>query len=244
MHPPTTEKINIAIDGHSGCGKSTLAKDLAHCLNYIYLDSGAMYRAVTLFFQNSRLDYLNADQLHSGLQVINITFDQSNSQPRMLLNGKDVEEEIRSQIVNEEVSQIARISAIRRFLVEKQQRIAQEKGVIMEGRDIGTVVLPKAEYKLFLTAEIETRVRRRYEQLLANRRKADIDAIRKNLIERDRIDSNREDSPLKKAEDAIILDNTNLSRKQQLEWVLNDVIKRFDFIELNENCSLPKAERK
>ncbi|TVR83651.1 MAG: (d)CMP kinase [Saprospirales bacterium] len=243
MHPTATEKINIAIDGYSGCGKSTLAKDLARCLNYIYLDSGAMYRAVTLFFQHSHLDYLRADELEQGLKDINITFDHSGEQPQMLLNGENVEKQIRSQTVNEEVSQIARVSVIRRFLVEKQKRIARNKGVIMEGRDIGTVVLPSAEYKLFLTAETETRVNRRYEQLMESDGKVDIDSIRKNLIERDRIDSSRKDSPLRKAADAIVLDNTNLSREQQLLWVVEDILRHFNFIQLNKDCLLSKASR-
>ncbi len=242
MQSKPAHKINIAIDGYSGCGKSTLAKDLAECLNYIYLDSGAMYRAVTLYFLQENIDYSDASQLSSALQNIRISFDQSGRNPVLLLNGEPVESELRSVEVNSEVSQIAKISEIRRFLVEKQQRIAQKKGVIMEGRDIGTVVLPEAEYKLFLTADTDTRTERRFQQLKDAGTPVDWGKIRENLIERDRIDSSRKDSPLRKAEDANTLDNTNLSRKSQLIKVLKELKEEFPGIHIPCESSLSRSK--
>ncbi len=242
MQSKPAHKINIAIDGYSGCGKSTLAKDLAECLNYIYLDSGAMYRAVTLYFLREKIDYTDAVDMKSALGNIRISFDQSDKNPVLLLNGEPVENELRSVEVNSEVSQIAKISEIRRFLVEKQQRIAQEKGVIMEGRDIGTVVLPEAEYKLFLTADTDTRTERRFQQLKEAGTPVDWNKIRENLIERDRIDSSRKDSPLRKAEDAKTLDNTNLSRKGQLIQVLKELKEEFPGINITCESSLSSSK--
>jgi CMP/dCMP kinase len=242
MHSRPFQKINIAIDGYSGCGKSTLARDLANCLNYIYLDSGAMYRAVTLYFLREGLDYSNPDVLKKALKNIRISFDQSGGNPVLLLNGKAVDRDIRSVEVNSEVSQIAKISKIRRFLVEKQQRIAESKGVIMEGRDIGTVVLPKAEYKLFLTADTDTRTERRYQQLKEAGSEVEREKIRANLRERDQIDSNRKDSPLRRAKDARRLDNTRLSRKGQLIEVLRDIKGRFPFLEMK--CEIEDSQPK
>lgn len=230
MDKHSTDKINIAIDGYSACGKSTLAIDLAECLKYIYLDSGAMYRAVTLYFQKKGLNYLDSNDLDKGLESIEIGFDRSEGDAIIVLNGEDVSKEIRSLKVTDEVSQIAKISEIRRFLVAKQQRIAENKGVIMEGRDIGTVVLPRAEFKIFLTAESSTRVNRRYLQLKQAGIKASRESIKKNLEERDRIDSNRKDSPLKCAEDAMVIDNTHMSTKDQLFFVLKELAKRFPLI--------------
>lgn len=224
-------RINIAIDGYSGCGKSTLAKEIADCLHYVYLDSGAMYRAVTYYIQENKIDYLKEDQLLKALEKINIRFDRKNGESLIFLNEVNVSKQIRTLKVSNEVSKTAALSPIRRFLVAKQKKLADKKGVIMEGRDIGTVVLPDAEYKLFLTAQTEVRVERRYRQLKESGSKASRESIRKNLEHRDFIDSSRKDSPLKCADDALILDNTNFTREEQLQFVLNDIEKKFPFIE-------------
>lgn len=230
MHISTEKKINIAIDGYSGCGKSTLAKDIADCLHYVYLDSGAMYRALTYFFQQNNIDYLNDQLLEKVLADIDIRFSRKNKDAILLLNGADISREIRTLKVSNEVSQTAQISRIRRFLVAKQKKLAAKKGVIMEGRDIGTVVLPEAEYKIFLTADTDIRVARRYQQLIQTGSKVSREKIRMNLEKRDLIDSTREDSPLKCADDALILDNTNLSREEQLSFVMKAIHKKFPWI--------------
>jgi len=230
MHHSSLHKINIAIDGYSGCGKSTLAKELADCLHYVYLDSGAMYRAVTLYLQENKIDYHQEDELKKALEKINIRFDRKNGDSLVFLNEIDVSRKIRNLAVSNEVSNTAKISMIRRFLVAKQKRLAVGKGVIMEGRDIGTVVLPLAEYKIFLTAETAIRVERRYSQLRDSGSKVNKESIRKNLEQRDLIDSTREDSPLKCADDALILDNTNLSREEQLQFVIKDIQEKFPHI--------------
>nr|MBS0037934.1 (d)CMP kinase [Saprospiraceae bacterium] len=227
MFKKPATKINIAIDGYSGCGKSTLAIDLAECLRYIYLDSGAMYRAVTLFFQQTHWDYRNPQQLQSALSEISIRFERNHQSAILLLNDRDVSSEIRNMKVTAQVSEIAKISAIRKFLVAKQKKSAAKKGVIMEGRDIGTVVLPNAEYKLFLTADTEVRVERRFLQLQQMGQIVDRGEIRKNLEDRDRIDSTREDSPLKCAEDSLILDTSNMDTLEQRNFVLRDLEKKF-----------------
>ena len=227
MSENTHSKINIAIDGYSGCGKSTLARDLAECLKYNYLDSGSMYRAVTFFFQNSHWDYNQPDQLKKALSEINISFKRVNNHSLLFLNDRDVSAEIRSMKVTSEVSQIAKISEIRKFLVYKQQKASVEKGVIMEGRDIGTVVLPQAEYKLFLTADTDIRVERRYLQLLEGGQKVLKEDIQHNLEERDRIDSTRADSPLMCADDALILDTSFMDTTEQRNYVLRDIGKKF-----------------
>ncbi|TVQ44700.1 MAG: (d)CMP kinase [Saprospirales bacterium] len=224
------KRINIAIDGYSGCGKSTLAKEIADCLHYIYLDSGAMYRAVTHYFQENKIDYLQEDQLLKALENINIRFERKNVESLIFLNNENISKQIRTLKVSNEVSKTAALSPIRRFLVAKQKKLAINKGVIMEGRDIGTVVLPDAEYKLFLTAQTEVRVERRFRQLKESGSKVSKESIRKNLEQRDFIDSSRKDSPLKCADDALILDNTNFTREEQLNFVLNDLRKKFPFI--------------
>lgn len=230
MPEATDKKINIAIDGYSGCGKSTLAKELADCLHYVYLDSGAMYRAVTFYFQENHIDYENEDKLLKALEQINIRFDRKNGESLIFLNEVDVSRQIRTLRVSNEVSKTAAISPIRRFLVAKQKKLAVKKGVIMEGRDIGTVVLPEAEYKLFITAQTDIRVERRYRQLKESGSTVSLESIRKNLEERDFIDSTRKDSPLLCADDAIILDNSHFTREEQLNFVIQDIRKKFPFI--------------
>lgn len=215
------KKINIAIDGHSSCGKSTLAKALAAKLHYLYIDSGAMYRAVTLYFLNKGTDINNAEVVKAHLEEITISFKNHNGENRTLLNDADVSEEIRSMAINNFVSPVAAISSVRKKLVHQQQIIGSKKGVVMDGRDIGTVVFPDAEIKIFLTANIETRAQRRFDELRRKGNAVSLEEIKHNLAERDRIDSNRLDSPLKQAQDAILLDNSNLTPIEQCLFVYN-----------------------
>ncbi len=215
------KKINIAIDGHSSCGKSTLAKALAAKLHYLYIDSGAMYRAVTLYFLNKGTDINNAEAVKAHLEEITISFKNLNGENRTLLNDADVSEEIRSMAINNFVSPVAAISSVRKKLVHQQQIIGSKKGVVMDGRDIGTVVFPDAELKIFLTANIETRAQRRFDELRRKGNAVSLEEIKQNLSERDRIDSNRIDSPLKQANDAILLDNSNLTPIEQCLFVYN-----------------------
>ncbi len=215
------QKITIAIDGWSSCGKSTLAKDLAKALNYIYVDSGAMYRGVTLFAMRSgwiNNDEIDELQLKTALDQIKIAFTLNQSgNPELLLNDENVEDEIRSLEVSQQVSKVAAIKEVRNFLVDQQRRMGQSGGVVMDGRDIGSVVFPNAELKLFVTAEPEVRAKRRYHELKEKgQRVAEQDVI-DNINERDHLDANRSESPLIQTEDAVVVDNTNLDREEQLE---------------------------
>jgi len=214
------KKIIIAIDGHSSCGKSTLAKDLSKKLNYVYIDTGAMYRAVTLYFIQNKIELDQADAIELALKSIKIHFENKNGQNRTFLDGKDVEADIREMYVSKLVSPVATISTVRRAMVWQQQEMSKAKGVILDGRDIGTVVFPHAELKLFVTADIQTRAERRYAELQQKQLVGSLEEIKANLAERDHIDSNRADSPLKQAEDAILIDNTNLNREEQLAMIL------------------------
>lgn len=219
------EKITIAIDGYSSCGKSTLARDLAQYLAYIYIDSGAMYRAVTLYAlqnNNSTNDDVNTETVISILNKINLTFELNpqTSKPELFLNDKSVSNEIRSPRVSSVVSKISAIKEVRQKLVKEQRKIGTQGGIVMEGRDIGSVVFPHAELKLFITADTETRVNRRYEELVKSGVMISREDVKSNLLERDRIDSTRKESPLTKTADAIELDNTNLTREEQLHQVL------------------------
>ncbi len=212
----------IAIDGYSSCGKSTLARALAKQLGYIYVDSGAMYRAATLYFLRKKVDWNDPTAVAQALQHIAIRFKHIPEEGRThtLLNGEDVEEEIREMDVSRAVSPVATISAVRRAMVEQQRALGQEANVVMDGRDIGTVVFPNADLKIFLTADTNERVRRRYQELIANGKEVTQDDIRQNLLERDRIDSSRADSPLRRADDAILLNNTHLTEAEQLQKVM------------------------
>ncbi len=216
----STYKITIAIDGRSSCGKSTLAKALAAALGYAYVDSGAMYRAVTLFLLENDIDPRQPDAVGAALPGISIGFRRDAQGNRTLLNGRDVEEQIREMPVSQKVSHVAAIPAVRRAMVSLQQEMGKEKGIVMDGRDIGTVVFPEAELKIFLTASAEERTRRRYAELAAKGKETPVEAVRRNLEERDHIDSTRADSPLRKAEDAVVLDNTHLTPDEQLEAAL------------------------
>lgn len=220
------KKITIAIDGYSSCGKSTMAKDLAKEINYIYIDSGAMYRAVTLFaLQNNIFEgkEINISKLKKEINNINISFklDPISKKPITYLNGVNIENKIRGMEVSSHVSQIAAIDFVREALVKQQQLMGKNKGIVMDGRDIGTVVFPNAELKIFVTASPEIRAKRRYDELKVKKDNTSFEEILENVKKRDYIDENREISPLRKDDDAIILDNGNLTIKEQKEWLLN-----------------------
>jgi len=213
-------EIIIAIDGQSSCGKSTLAKQLSKELSYAFVDTGAMYRAVTLYFIRNGIDLKDADAVELALKDISISFINKEGINTTVLNGEEVETEIRKMYVSEMVSPVATISTVRRAMVWQQQQMGLTKGVVMDGRDIGTVVFPNAELKLFVTADIATRTERRFLELKAKGLSITREEIAKNLQERDHIDSTRADSPLKQAKDAVLIDNSNLSREEQLAMVL------------------------
>ncbi len=214
------KKIIIAIDGHSSCGKSTLAKALGKTLGYTYISTGDMYRAVTLYFIENQIDIRDISAVKKALELIHLTFLHDETGNHVHLNGTDVSEEIRKMEVASLVSSVAAIPEVRREMVRQQQNMGRQKGVVMDGRDIGTVVFPQAELKIFLTAEVNERARRRYQELLANGHSVSFEEIKNNLAERDRIDSTRADSPLKKADDAVLLDNTHLRPEEQLQIAL------------------------
>lgn len=217
-------RITIAIDGYSSTGKSTVAKQLADWLEYVYVDTGAMYRAVTLFAMRNNMvadGIVKTSQLISALPDITLEFKKnSEGKAEIYLNGENVEKDIRHLDVSELVSPVATISEVRRKLVEQQQKMGERKGVVMDGRDIGTVVFPKAELKIFMTASAEQRAERRYKELLARGDKVSFQKVLENVQERDHIDSTREDSPLRKAKDAIELDNSEMSEEDQFHTVL------------------------
>jgi cytidylate kinase len=215
-------KINIAIDGHSACGKSTTAKQVATVLGYTYIDTGAMYRAVTLYFLKNGIDFKDDHAVKEAIDSMDITFEWviPNEPAHTFLNGKDVEAEIRAPFVAEKVSEVSTISAVRKFLVAQQQKMGMHKGVVMDGRDIGTVVFPDAELKVFMTADPDIRAKRRQDELKAKGIDQPLDEVKKNLLSRDHIDSTRSDSPLKLAEDAIVIDTSYLSMNEQAEKVL------------------------
>ena len=219
------EKIIITIDGWSSCGKSTLAKQLARELHYVYIDSGAMYRAITLHFLRNHVDWTNAEAVEHALGEIRLEFmtNHKNGQTEMWLNGENVEYVIRDLVIAEKVSEVAAIRAVREFAVSRQQEMGRKKGIVMDGRDIGTVVFPHAELKIFMTADEDVRVQRRFRELYEKNPNVTLEEVKHNLSMRDYIDSHREVSPLRKAEDAIVLDNSHISMKEQLEiakkWV-------------------------
>lgn len=215
-----SNKIIIAIDGFSACGKSTLAKGMAKELEYVYLDTGAMYRAVTLYFLENQILPADAQAVESALADIHIHFERIDGHNHTFLNDQDVENTIREMRVSELVSPVAAVSAVRRAMVAQQKAMGARKGIVADGRDIGTVVFPAAELKIFLTAEVDVRTSRRHLELAARGIEADWADIRANLNERDHIDSTREDSPLRQADDAVIIDNTLLSEEEQLHMAL------------------------
>jgi cytidylate kinase len=216
------KKIIITIDGKSSCGKSTLAKQLAKKLNYTYVDSGAMYRAITLFFLRNHVDWTDKAEVKKALKQVSLEFiyNKKTQSDEMYLNGENVEYVIRDLVVAEKVSDVAAIKEVRQFAVSQQQEMGRKKGIVMDGRDIGTTVFPDAELKIFMTADDAVRAQRRFKELYEKNPNITIEEVKTNLELRDYIDSNRKISPLKKAADAIVLDNTNLSAKEQLELAL------------------------
>ena len=218
-------KIIIAIDGWSSCGKSTLAKQLAKELGYLYVDSGAMYRAITLYFLRNHINWTDVKKVKNALKEINLEFifNETSGQSEIFLNGENVEYLIRDLVIAEKVSEVAAIKDVRKFAVGQQQNMGKKKGVVMDGRDIGTVVFPGAELKIFMTADNTVRVGRRFKELYEKNPNITIEEVKNNLEMRDYIDSNREESPLRQDKDALLLDNTNLTTKETfkkaLQWV-------------------------
>ena len=220
-----SKKITIAIDGYSSTGKSTIAKQLAKVMGYVYVDSGAMYRAMTLFAMNKNWiseGHLDKEKLLTSLDSVSLSFELNPTigYAEIFLNGVNVENQIRTLQVSNLVSKIAAISQVRKKMVTIQKKIGKDKGVVMDGRDIGTVVFPDAELKLFMTSSAEIRAQRRYDELIAGGQKVSFEEVFNNVVERDRIDTSRADSPLIKAEDAIEIDNSHLTKEEQFKKVL------------------------
>lgn len=229
------KKIIIAVDGFSSCGKSTMAKALARSIGYLYFDSGAMYRAVALYCLENNLikdDAVDIEELRRQMGNIRITFenDPATNNSVTLLNGENVEKEIRSLRVSRIVSQVATIDFVREDMIEQQREMGKAKGIVMDGRDIGTTVFPDAEMKIFVTASAEVRAQRRFDELTARGDNPDYNDILENVLQRDHIDQTREVSPLRKADDAILLDNSNMTLEEQQEWLYNK------FVELTKVC--------
>ncbi|MGN6438660.1 MAG: (d)CMP kinase [Agriterribacter sp.] len=223
-----SRKIIITIDGWSSCGKSTLAKQLSEILNYVYIDSGAMYRAITLYFLRNTVDWKKDKAVKEALENIQLEFrtNEISKKTEMYLNDENVEYIIRDLVVAEKVSEVAAIKQVRDFAVAQQRKMGAKKGIVMDGRDIGTVVFPDAELKIFMTADNAVRVERRFKELYAQNPNITIEEVKNNLEMRDYIDSHREVSPLRQAEDALVLDNSNITQEEQLQKALEWVKKR------------------
>jgi cytidylate kinase len=217
-----SKKIIIAIDGFSSCGKSTMAKALAAQLKYVFIDTGAMYRAIALYFLRNQIPFDNAHAIETALKQITLHFEYNTVTQKsdIFLNGENVELFIREMNVSAKVSEVAAIGAVRDFAVAQQQAMGQQKGIVMDGRDIGTVVFPQAELKIFVTADPAIRAHRRFLELQATHPAITVEEVAENLQHRDLIDSTREHSPLKQAEDALVLDNSHITREAQLEMAL------------------------
>lgn len=222
------EKLIITIDGWSSCGKSTLAKQLAKKLGYLYIDSGAMYRAITLYFLRNNINRSNDKEIREALKNINLEFihNGQSGQSEIYLNGENVEYIIRDLIIAEKVSEVAALKDVRKFAVSVQQKTGIDKGIVMDGRDIGTTVFPNAEIKIFMIADEAVRVERRFAEMFEKNPNITLEEVKNNIAMRDYIDSHREVSPLRKAADAIELDNTHLTEKEQLDFALKLVKKR------------------
>lgn len=228
LHRMASRKIIITIDGWSSCGKSTLAKQLAERLNYVYIDSGAMYRAITLYFLRNTVDWKKDKAVKEALENIQLEFrtNEISKKTEMYLNDENVEYIIRDLVVAEKVSEVAAIKQVRDFAVAQQRKMGEKKGIVMDGRDIGTVVFPNAELKIFMTADNAVRVERRFKELYAQNPNITIEEVKNNLEMRDYIDSHREVSPLRQAEDALVLDNSNITQEEQLQKALEWVAQR------------------
>lgn len=221
------KKIVIAIDGYSACGKSTTAKHVARVLGYRYIDTGAMYRAVTLYFIDHHISLTNPKEIAKALREISIGFKvNSASQTETFLNGLNVEKEIRKMRVSEFVSQVSAIKEVRTAMVEQQRKLGKEKAVVLDGRDIGTVVFPQAELKLFMKADILVRAFRRQRELLEKGQMVDLDEVIDNIVNRDKIDTSRAESPLKQAEDAIVIDTTHITIDEQVDEVVRMAVSK------------------
>jgi len=222
------KKIIITIDGWSSCGKSTLAKHLAKSLGYVYIDSGAMYRAITLYFLRNHIDWTDLEKTSEALKHVELHFiyNQKSLQSEMYLNDENVEYFIRDLVVAEKVSEVATIAAVRTYAVAQQQKMGEGKGIVMDGRDIGTTVFPEAELKIFMTADILIRVERRFKEMFIKNPNVTFEEVKHNLETRDYIDSNREVSPLRMATDAILLDNTLMTMEEQLDFALKLVANK------------------
>ena len=225
------KKIIITVDGWSSCGKSTMARQLAKELNYVFIDSGAMYRAITLYFLRHQVDLSDAKAIDTALNHVTLKFhfNSDNGNNEIYLNDENIEHLIRDMRVAEKVSEVAALKAVREFAVAQQQQIGANKGIVMDGRDIGTAVFPMAELKIFMTADVSVRVERRFKELVEKNPGITLEEVKSNLEARDFIDSNREISPLRKADDAIILDNSNLTPQEQLQLALdwaNQIIEK------------------
>ncbi|KAA5533181.1 (d)CMP kinase [Taibaiella lutea] len=215
-------KIIIAIDGYSSCGKSTLAREIAAQMHYAFIDTGAMYRAITLYLLRQNVSIKNTDEVKEALKNITLHFEShpETKSSDIFLNGENVSRYIRDLIVADKVSEVAAIKEVRQFAVAQQQEMGKRRGMVMDGRDIGTVVFPDAELKIFMTADPEIRVKRRFQEMYATNPDVTLDEVRHNLELRDYIDSNREEGPLRKAEDARVLDNSDMTREEQLKLAL------------------------
>ncbi|MEN9319107.1 MAG: hypothetical protein RLZZ309_94 [Bacteroidota bacterium] len=224
------KKIIIAIDGFSSCGKSTLAKAMAKALEYVFVDTGAMYRAIALYFLRNNIAFNDTASIEAALHTIELRFKYNSATQKsdMYLNGENVEQEIREMQVSQKVSEVASIAAVRDFAVAQQQAMGVDKGIVMDGRDIGTVVFPNAELKLFVTADPAIRLERRYQELLQTNPAILKEAVAANLQQRDLMDSTRAHSPLKQADDALVLDNTNLDRAQQFELAMKWAMEKIN----------------
>lgn len=223
------KKIIVAVDGYSACGKSTMAKDLASKLNYLYIDSGAMYRAVSYFaLKNGYIckGKLDSKTFLKHLDEIEINFENIGNKNCIFLNGENIEDKIRSLEIAKYVSEIATISTIRKKMVKAQQHLGKNKGIVMDGRDIGTVVFPNAEVKFFVTADIEVRVKRRMLELKQKANNTNYEDVKQNLIHRDKLDSSRKDSPLIQSEDAIVINTSNITKREQLEIAYQYVLEK------------------
>jgi cytidylate kinase len=215
-------KIIITIDGYSSCGKSTLAKQMAKALGYVYIDSGAMYRAITLYFLRNHTDWTDDEEVKAALKQITLSFEynENSKQSEIYLNDENVEYVIRDLVIAEKVSDIAAIGAVRKFAVKQQQQMGKKKGIVMDGRDIGTTVFPDAELKIFMTADIAVRVQRRFKEMYEKNPNVTVEEVKTNLEMRDYIDSHREVSPLRQASDAVLIDNTNITKQQTQEFAM------------------------
>ncbi len=230
------KKIIITIDGYSSCGKSTLAKALAAELNYVFIDSGAMYRAITLYFLRNHVDWNNSLEVIEALKniTLNFIYNGNTGISEMHLNDENVEWLIRDMVVAENVSEVASVKEVREFAVAQQKKMGAEKGIVMDGRDIGTTVFPDAELKIFLVADPFVRVERRFKEMIVKNPNITIDEVKTNLEMRDYIDSNREFSPLRKADDAVVLDNSDLTLKEQFKIAMKLVKEKLGVSELTD----------